>query len=178
MEAIVQAVTLCDGVVYGEYVRDMLIGLHPTSADAYFGFEVDYELFIAMTREIEQIADDIIYFTNGCILRCVVGMMHRISYECNTLVISNQGMYSTILDPHDVVGLMNIIQNIRNRIAWEIFPNPVIRVHMRHNGWTVKGEHIAANIIKRQFKKAISDPHYAMCKNRLERESEEIIHLV
>jgi hypothetical protein len=36
---------------------------------------------------------------------------------------------------------------------------------------------VAANLIKRRFKRAISDPMYTMCINRLEREGEELTYL-
>jgi len=112
---------------------------------------------------------------NGIEIDCIVGPGYPdVDFECNSLCMSSHGISSFVFGAHDIHKLMNIMDDIRNKIAREIEPVAKCRVKMWNKGWKIIGRDLAASRIQFQFRKAIACPEYQMCKDRLMREGEEL----
>ena len=178
MEDVVQYITLCEGTVYGGYVRDTLCGDTPERIDAHFQFRVDYEMFLNMCPiDFELRLDEavhMVFTSSGVHVECLIGRgFPDFQYECDTLAITHGGM-ACLVYPLSITELMRVMTDARNRVARELRVSPRGRVHMWNRGWRIVGPDMAASKIQAQFRKAMAVPYYTMCKRRLLREGAEL----
>lgn len=178
MEAVVRYVTLCDGVVYGEYVRDTLRGEQPRNIDAWFPLRADLITFVRMCPDVRNAEyrdyDDrfgVRVSFDAFSMDCIYGPgFSDFDFECNTLARDQRGLSSLILEQHDIRGLMDIMLDVRNGVAKEIKATPQSRVLMWSRGWTIQSKHLAARKIQNAFRWSMACPDYKMCRDRLLRE--------
>jgi hypothetical protein len=178
LEDVVRIAVLCDGTVYGGYPRDMILGVRPKNINVWFQFDSDLGMFTDMCPDVVQIQGNTLVLGCGTPVHCLVGPGYPdIDFECNSLAITSNGVSSLVVDTHDVLALMHIVNDIRSKVAREIVVDPKRRVKMWSEGWNIISENLAASKIQFQFRKAMAVPYYHMCKKRLMREGQELAQL-